>query len=474
MTVSVQTPFKSAVAAGSPTFVYDFRILAAAHLVVRVNGVLQTLGVDYTVTGVGNQTGGTFVMTVTPTVGAVVTAQRKTPYARATDYQTNGDFLATVVNPDIDALWMALQEAQFLSNLAVLLPVGDAGAPMTLPAQAARLNSFLAFDASGNPVTAAGVPGLPTNAFLATFLLAATAAAARTAIGAQVAGSYAASGANSDITSLTGLTSLTSLPPMSVLGGAATRMAIGTGLNANVLAATTPIRLSFPGGIGASGRIDYPGSITADASAFWASLTASSTLYTFYDRNTSTGAITGVFSTLPHIWQDSSSAVSVVNNQHTYVTDTNTMYVGNGTVASVVQRIPEGELVTSGAAVTSVTSYAKMNATRSVVSADVAVPALAGTANFPHNIGVLGVQTTIYARCNTTGGAGTAGQIFSNPGTQSGTAYGHVQARQTSRTSSSVTVGNSSALILIDPSGGGLNAQTAANYTFFTVSQRPF
>lgn len=201
MTVSVQTPFKSAVSAGVATFVYDFRILDQAYLVVKVDGTLKTIGTDYTVTGVNAAGGGTVVFGVAPTVGAVVTIQRKTPFQRSTDYQNNGDFLAGTVNPDFDALWMALQDAQFLSNLAILLPVGDAAAPMTLPALAARASMFLAFDALGNAMAAAGTSGVPVSAFIATLMDDVNAAAARSTLGAS------ASGANSDITSLTGLTS---------------------------------------------------------------------------------------------------------------------------------------------------------------------------------------------------------------------------------------------------------------------------
>lgn len=220
-----------------------------------------------------------------------------------------------------------------------------------------------------------------------------------TPLNPSVPTTYAKSGANGDITSLSALTALSSLPPMTVFGGAVTRMAAGTGLNANVLATTIPIRLSFPGGIGATGRVDHPGSITADASAFWASLTASSTLYTFYDRNTSTGVITGVFSTLPYISQDSGVAVSVVSGQHTFVTDTNTMYVGNGSTAAVVQRIPEGELVTDVSAVTSVTSYAKL---RRFTGAWVAtLPAASTQVSANHNLGTQEFIGQFEAECTT-------------------------------------------------------------------------
>ena len=185
MTVSVQTPFKSAVAAGSATFIYDFRTLDASYLVVKVNGVLKALTTDYTVTGVNAQGGGTVVFGVAPTVGSVVTIQRKTPFQRSTDYQTNGDFMATTVNPDFDALWMALQDTGFLSALAVMLPTGDTAAPMTLPDVPTRANKFLAFDALGNAMAAAGLASVPVSSFMTNVVAALTGAAALGLLGVQ-------------------------------------------------------------------------------------------------------------------------------------------------------------------------------------------------------------------------------------------------------------------------------------------------
>lgn len=185
MTVSVQTPFKSAVAAGSATFVYDFRTLDASYLVVKVNGVTKTLNTDYTVTGVNAQGGGTVVFGVAPTVGAVVTIQRKTPFQRTTDYQTNGDFMAGTVNPDFDALWMALQDTGFLSALAVMLPAGDSAAPMTLPDVTTRASKFLAFDALGNAMAAAGLASVPVSSFMTNVVAALTGAAALGLLGVQ-------------------------------------------------------------------------------------------------------------------------------------------------------------------------------------------------------------------------------------------------------------------------------------------------
>uniref|UniRef100_UPI003341E954 hypothetical protein n=1 Tax=Methylibium sp. TaxID=2067992 RepID=UPI003341E954 len=99
MAVTAQTPINVTQANGlTTTFPYNFLILDAADLLVRLSGVQQVLNVDYTVTGVGNQAGGNVVFTVAPSFGTTVVRQRQMDFDRVQDYQTNGDFAAAEVN----------------------------------------------------------------------------------------------------------------------------------------------------------------------------------------------------------------------------------------------------------------------------------------------------------------------------------------------------------------------------------------
>lgn len=188
MTVSVQTPFSSATAAGSATFVYNFRTLSASYLIVKVDGVTKTLTTDYTVTGVNAAGGGTVVFTSAPTVGAVVTIQRKTPFQRATDYQTNGDFLAGTVNPDFDALWMALQDNGYSTALSLTAPAGDTATSLTIPSVASRALQLLGFDALGNPTAMAAVASSLISSAMQPVVAASTLAIGRTALGSSTVG----------------------------------------------------------------------------------------------------------------------------------------------------------------------------------------------------------------------------------------------------------------------------------------------
>lgn len=132
MTVAVQTPFASYTSSGSVTFAYAFKVNSASDLIVKVNGVTQNSAL-YSVTGVGSSAG-SVVFISAPSVGAIVTIQRKALLQRTTDYQINGDLLASTVNPDFDALWMALQDTQYLQNYALQISPADiVGVNTTLP-----------------------------------------------------------------------------------------------------------------------------------------------------------------------------------------------------------------------------------------------------------------------------------------------------------------------------------------------------
>ena len=404
MTVSAQTPIKRSTANGVTTvFPYDFKILAAADLEVSLDGVVKTLTTDYTLSGVGDDAGGNVTMLSAPANGAIVVRRRNMAYTREVDYQDQGELPTDTLDDDQDAPILMIQQVAEGLSRAVSLPPESTGVSLTLPTPAAlqylrwnaaadALESVLLADVSLisltayaqtllNAVDAAAarvVLGITT--FGSSLVTAANAAAARTAMGA------AASGANNDITSLDALTVFNgSQKRQTVLAGAATRVAIGTGLAVNLLATTTPVRVSFAGGTGAQGYIDRIATLSADVTGFWSGLTANVVNYLFYDRNTSTGVVTGIASTLPYIAQDSNASISVANGQHTYVYDTGQMYVGNGTVATAVDRTAEGECLAGAATITTVTSYARQGKYRAPAGTTIAN---GSRMSFNHNIGV--------------------------------------------------------------------------------------
>lgn len=111
MTVPAYTGPNTSVANGvTTTFPYGFKVLAETDLLVTVNGLPRTLGTHYTVTGVGNDSGGNVVFGTPPAVNTVVARLRNMPYSRDTNYQNLGDLLADTLNADQDAPIMMIQQ----------------------------------------------------------------------------------------------------------------------------------------------------------------------------------------------------------------------------------------------------------------------------------------------------------------------------------------------------------------------------
>jgi len=155
---------------GQTVFVYDFVIFTEADLVVIQEGATLTYLTDYTITGVGNGTGGTVTLTVGATVGDTVTIYRDTTIARSSQYNPDGRFDAAPLERDFDKITTILQELKRDSNRTVKLAADDPLDSLTLPTD--RENKFLSFDANGSPIatvgsTSAGTPFGATGISLA-------------------------------------------------------------------------------------------------------------------------------------------------------------------------------------------------------------------------------------------------------------------------------------------------------------------
>lgn len=154
MPVPVQNPEIAYTANGVTTvFAFPFMVFSSIDLRVRVDGALAVLNVDYTVTGVGVESGGNVVFGSAPADGTNVTIQRRMPLGRDIEYQYSGDFQSPTVNRDFDRLWMGVQDINQDGERALRLPVGDTASTI-LPTQADRALRGMAFDANGNAVAA--------------------------------------------------------------------------------------------------------------------------------------------------------------------------------------------------------------------------------------------------------------------------------------------------------------------------------
>lgn len=185
------------------TYSYTFKIFVETDLVVTVvnntTGVESTLTIttDYTVTGAGETAGGTIVLVDAGQAWISggnlssdysITIQRVLPLTQATDIRNQGDFFPEAHEDQFDRGVMIVQQLNADNGRALRLPKTETAsdAKTTLPTVDERSSNFLAFDAVGNPIAAAGTtPGTVTvSAFMETVLDDADAAAARTTLGA--------------------------------------------------------------------------------------------------------------------------------------------------------------------------------------------------------------------------------------------------------------------------------------------------
>ena len=135
------------------TFAYEFRILAETHLratIVDGGGIesVLTLGADYSVTDVGNTSGGSVILTGPLASGLQLVITRNVPATQETDLENQGAFLAEVIETALDKATMLIQQEGERSDRTVTLPVTSLGVSAELPGAVA--NALLGWNADGS------------------------------------------------------------------------------------------------------------------------------------------------------------------------------------------------------------------------------------------------------------------------------------------------------------------------------------
>lgn len=187
------TVSKVVLAGNSATTVwpYTFPIPDAASLQVTFTDAagVQTLlsASQFSVTGLGTTTGGnvTYPLAGSPiATGTKITIARVVDYTQSTVFTNQGGYFPQVTESRFDRVMMAVQQLADSVRRALVAPISDSNVG-TLPSATQRANTFLGFDASGNPIAVLlSTTILSVSNFIQTNLLpAASAAAARSALG---------------------------------------------------------------------------------------------------------------------------------------------------------------------------------------------------------------------------------------------------------------------------------------------------
>lgn len=137
-------------------FAFPYRFLANAFLFVievATDGTetVKEINTHYTVTGAGDDAGGTVTMLTAPASGTTLVIYRDTEVVQETDYITGDPFPAESHETALDKLTMIMQEKTPGGGpgayRAIVIPIGDPNTINTiLPPSVARLDKFLTFD----------------------------------------------------------------------------------------------------------------------------------------------------------------------------------------------------------------------------------------------------------------------------------------------------------------------------------------
>lgn len=148
--------------AGQTVFPYPFPIFDDADLVVDIDGAITT---DYTVSGAGDDNGGSVTLTSGASAGEVVTIYRDIAIGRDTDFQQNGPWRSAAINDDLDKLTLIAQQLESATTRAIRVSQNDTVDfdNLVLPSKDSRANKYPVFDNEGRITVSEGTgsdPGL--------------------------------------------------------------------------------------------------------------------------------------------------------------------------------------------------------------------------------------------------------------------------------------------------------------------------
>ena len=157
MTVSSQTSKVSYSGNGSTvTFTVPFYFLNATDLKViyRVNATgtetVKAITTDYTVSGAGNEAGGSITATTAPPTGTTVLIARNAPYTQEVDYQPNDPFPAESHEMALDKLTMEAQQIKEIADRSIKLSATNTMSSTEFTIGSSdRANKIFAFDSAG-------------------------------------------------------------------------------------------------------------------------------------------------------------------------------------------------------------------------------------------------------------------------------------------------------------------------------------
>lgn len=182
------------------TWTYGFKVFAEGDIAVYVyntlTGLLQALvlNVDYTVSGVGSDTGGSITQIIGISIPAILpatstlTIKRGMAFTQPAALNNQGQFFPKTIEDSLDRMTMLLQQMNDIVGGSLHLGPNELPTTgnSTIPSLALRASKFFGWDALGNILAvAATIPSALVSAFWTPILTLTTSLASRTAIGTK-------------------------------------------------------------------------------------------------------------------------------------------------------------------------------------------------------------------------------------------------------------------------------------------------
>jgi Pectate lyase superfamily protein len=169
MTISLanSSPLQYAGNGTSVTFSFPWKIFAASDLVVGfiTGGVYSQQTLGFTVSGVGNNGGGSVTFSTAPPLNTTVDLRPLTPETQPTEFANLAPYLPENTTNAADRLTRTVQDLYRLTYTFGFHALDQEFTPWTpLPGPAARANTVAMFDANGLPTVGVPLAGTLTQA----------------------------------------------------------------------------------------------------------------------------------------------------------------------------------------------------------------------------------------------------------------------------------------------------------------------
>jgi hypothetical protein len=136
------------------TFPYTWKIFSDSDLVVLLYHTDSwTVQSNYTVTGVGDSTGGNVVMDTPPVTDDILLIYHNKSYKQETLFEENSSFHAETAESTYDKNVILSQQLKEIIERSIGAPITDLNPVMELPSAEDRANRYLSFDINGDVTT---------------------------------------------------------------------------------------------------------------------------------------------------------------------------------------------------------------------------------------------------------------------------------------------------------------------------------